>query len=129
MLWDMPRFFLHKGPAFRSFTATYVIMIYAPFDHFEGAKGRCGKLVALKDESVSQGGCHISKGKILGQGHTQKAGGLHAEMVALQDAANQGNVDAKEVVVLKDIYELLERAIDHCRDAGKVVFQIALKYA
>jgi hypothetical protein len=31
--------------------------------------------------------------------------------------------------VLKDIYELLERAIDHCRDAGKVVFQIALKYA
>ena len=37
--------------------------------------------------------------------------------------------DAKEVVVLKDIYELLERAIDHCRDAGKVVFQIALKYA
>ena len=38
-------------------------------------------------------------------------------------------MDAKEVVILKDIYELLERAIDHCRDAGKVVFQIALKYA
>lgn len=38
-------------------------------------------------------GCVIvnSQGKILGQGHTQKAGGLHAEMVALQDAANQGN--------------------------------------
>ncbi len=38
-------------------------------------------------------GCIIvnDQGKILGQGHTQKAGGLHAEMVALQDAANQGN--------------------------------------
>ena len=38
-------------------------------------------------------GCVIvnDQGKILGQGHTQKAGGLHAEMVALQDAANQGN--------------------------------------
>ena len=50
-------------------------------------------------------------------------------MVGLIRDLYQGNVDAKEVVVLKDIYELLERAIDHCRDAGKVVFQIALKYA
>ena len=50
-------------------------------------------------------------------------------MVGLLRDLYQGNVDAKEVVVLKDIYELLERAIDHCRDAGKVVFQIALKYA
>ena len=38
-------------------------------------------------------GCIIvnGQGKILGQGHTQKAGGLHSEMLALQDAANQGN--------------------------------------
>ena len=38
-------------------------------------------------------GCVIvnGQGKILGQGHTQKAGGLHAERVALQDAADQGN--------------------------------------
>ncbi|PHX58078.1 MAG: phosphate transport regulator [Opitutia bacterium] len=50
-------------------------------------------------------------------------------MVGLLRDLYQGNVDAKEVVILKDIYELLERAIDHCRDAGKVVFQIALKYA
>jgi len=41
----------------------------------------------------------------------------------------QGNVDAKEVLILSDIYELLERDIDLCRDAGKVVFQVALKYA
>ena len=50
-------------------------------------------------------------------------------MVGLLRDLYQGNVDAKEVVILKDIYELLERAIDHCRDAGKVVFQIALKYS
>ena len=38
-------------------------------------------------------GCVIvnSQGKILGQGHTQKVGGMHAEKVALQDALNQGN--------------------------------------
>ncbi len=50
-------------------------------------------------------------------------------MVGLLRDLYQGAVDAKEVVILKDIYELLERAIDHCRDAGKVVFQIALKYS
>lgn len=50
-------------------------------------------------------------------------------MVGLLRDLYQGNVDPKEVVILKDIYELLERAIDHCRDAGKVVFQIALKYS
>ena len=50
-------------------------------------------------------------------------------MVGLLRDLYQGNVDAKEVVILKDIYELLERAIDHCRDAGKVVFQITLKYS
>ena len=48
-------------------------------------------------------------------------------MVGLLKDLFQGNVDAKEVIVLKDIYELLERDIDCCRDAGKVIFQVALK--
>ncbi len=38
-------------------------------------------------------GCVIvnAQGQILGQGHTQRAGGAHAEIVALQDAANRGH--------------------------------------
>jgi uncharacterized protein Yka (UPF0111/DUF47 family) len=32
-----------------------------------------------------------------------------------------------ELVILRDLYELLEKAIDRCRDAGKVVFHIVLK--
>lgn len=50
-------------------------------------------------------------------------------MIGLLKDLYQGNVEAKEVIILKDIYELLEAAIDLCRDAGKVVFQTALKYA
>lgn len=38
-----------------------------------------------------------------------------------------GERDAKEVIILKDLFELLERAIDRCRDAGNTVFQIVLK--
>ncbi len=39
----------------------------------------------------------------------------------------QGEREAKEVIILKDVFELLERAIDRCRDAGNTVFQIVLK--
>ena len=39
------------------------------------------------------------------------------------------DTDARNTVFLKDIYELLEKAIDRCRDAGNVIFQIVLKYS
>lgn len=50
-------------------------------------------------------------------------------MVSLLRDLYQDNVAAKEVIILRDMYELLEDTIDHCRDAAKVVFQVALKYS
>jgi len=38
-------------------------------------------------------------------------------------------IEPLEVIILKDLYELLEKAIDRCRDAGNVVFQVVLKYS
>jgi uncharacterized protein Yka (UPF0111/DUF47 family) len=38
-----------------------------------------------------------------------------------------GRYDALQMIVLRDLYELLEKVIDRCRDAGNVIFQIALK--
>ncbi len=35
--------------------------------------------------------------------------------------------DAARLMVRKDLYELLEKAIDRCRDAGNVIYHIALK--
>lgn len=40
-----------------------------------------------------------------------------------------GESDARLVVFWKDLYELLEKGIDRCRDAGYVVFHVALKYS
>lgn len=37
------------------------------------------------------------------------------------------DTDARQVVFWKDIFELLEKGIDRCRDAGSVVFHIVLK--
>lgn len=38
-----------------------------------------------------------------------------------------GQYDTLRLIVLRDLYELLEKVIDRCRDAGNVIFQIALK--
>jgi len=35
--------------------------------------------------------------------------------------------DPVKLLLRKDLFELLEKAIDRCRDAGNVIFQIALK--
>ena len=48
-------------------------------------------------------------------------------MNELLRALYHGSADARAVVFWKDIYELLEKAIDRCRDAGYVVFHVALK--
>ena len=50
-------------------------------------------------------------------------------MVELLRDLFQGSVEAKEVIILKDLYELLGKVVDRCRDAGNVVFQVVLKYS
>src|SRR6476619_431236 len=41
----------------------------------------------------------------------------------------QGNYDAKHIIFLRDLYELLEKVIDRCRDAGNVIMQVVLKHS
>jgi uncharacterized protein len=40
-----------------------------------------------------------------------------------------GRHEPHKVIALKDLYELLEKVIDRCRDAGNMVVQIFLKHA
>jgi uncharacterized protein Yka (UPF0111/DUF47 family) len=48
-------------------------------------------------------------------------------MLQLFKELYSGKHDALKVVMVKDLYELMEKVIDRCRDAGNVVVQIALK--
>ncbi len=41
----------------------------------------------------------------------------------------RGDYSSIRIVILKDLYELLERIFDRCRDLGNVVFQIVLKHS
>ena len=38
-----------------------------------------------------------------------------------------GKYDALRTIVIRDVYELMEKVVDHCHDAGNVVMQIVLK--
>ena len=40
-----------------------------------------------------------------------------------------GNYEPKQTIFLRDLYELLEKVIDRCRDAGNIILQMVLKYS
>jgi uncharacterized protein len=40
-----------------------------------------------------------------------------------------GRHDPLRVIIAVDLFDILERAIDRCRDAGNVIFQVVLKYS
>ncbi len=48
-------------------------------------------------------------------------------MLVLYKDLYSGKYKAVEILALKDLYELLERAIDRCRTAGNIISQIVLK--
>lgn len=48
-------------------------------------------------------------------------------MIELLQRLYKADPDPVRVVALKDLYDLLEKVIDRCRDAGNVIVQIVLK--
>ena len=50
-------------------------------------------------------------------------------MLGLLKDLYHGPYDAKETMILQELFEMAEKAVDRCRDAGNVVFQIVLKYS
>jgi uncharacterized protein Yka (UPF0111/DUF47 family) len=50
-------------------------------------------------------------------------------MMSLYKDLFDGRHEPLQVIALKDLYELLEKVIDRCRDAGNVIAHIALKHS
>ena len=50
-------------------------------------------------------------------------------MIDLLKGLYQGESEARVIIAWKDVYDLLEKAVDRCRDAGFVVFHVVLKNA
>jgi len=41
----------------------------------------------------------------------------------------RGEYKTKQVIFLRDLFELMEKVVDRCRDAGNIVLEVALKYS
>jgi len=52
-----------------------------------------------------------------------------SHMMSLYKDLFNGKHEPLQVIALKDLYELLEKVIDRCRDAGNIIAHIALKHS
>lgn len=78
--------------------------------------------------------------RTLGSGRIAEAKEANAKLQQIEGEADKlmlkclreiysGKMDVTKVLILRDLYELLEKVIDRCRDAGNVVMHIVLKNA
>jgi uncharacterized protein Yka (UPF0111/DUF47 family) len=72
-------------------------------------------------------GVHLEKVKALNDQLQVLEGEADKLIVELLRNLYSGQHDALKVVFLKDLFELLEKVADRCRDAGNVITHIALK--
>ncbi|MBI3851144.1 MAG: DUF47 family protein [Verrucomicrobia bacterium] len=72
-------------------------------------------------------GANLEKIKSLNDKLQHLEGEADKAIMELLRALFNGQHDPVKVIVLKDLYELLEKVIDRCRDAGNVISHIVLK--
>src|SRR5262245_55982705 len=81
----------------------------------------CGMVKTLRK------GMDLDKMKDLNDKLQYLEGEADRQMVSLYKNLYAGKPDPIQVIVLKDLYELLEKGIDRCRDVGNVLSHIVLK--
>jgi|SRR5664280_2124702 len=72
-------------------------------------------------------GVNLEEIKALNDELQQREGDADKAMLELYRDLFSGKYEPLQVILLKDLYELLEKVIDRCRDAGNVISQIVLK--
>lgn len=70
---------------------------------------------------------HLERVKVLNEKIQQVEGEADKLMIDCLKALYTTEKDAVMVVILKDLYDLMEKVVDRCRDAGNVVAHIVLK--
>jgi uncharacterized protein Yka (UPF0111/DUF47 family) len=83
--------------------------------------------LVLEMVKTLRGGMNLEIIKDLNDKLQYLEGEADKHMMALYKDLFGGNHDPLQVIVLKDLYEILEKIIDRCRDAGNVVAHIVLK--
>ncbi|PTY01106.1 DUF47 family protein [Opitutus sp. ER46] len=76
-----------------------------------------------------RGGTHIEKIREANDRLQYAEGEADKVMLGLLKELYNGPYDAKELVILQELYEMVEQAVDRCRNAGNIVVQIVLKHS
>jgi uncharacterized protein Yka (UPF0111/DUF47 family) len=83
--------------------------------------------VVLEMVKALRGGMNLEKIRDLNDKLQFLEGEADEHMLTLYKDLFGGNYEPVQIILLKDLYELLEKMIDRCRDAGNVVAHIVLK--
>jgi uncharacterized protein Yka (UPF0111/DUF47 family) len=70
---------------------------------------------------------HLEKAKAMNDKLQYIEGEADKLMLELLKDLYSGKYDALRAIVIRDLYELMEKVIDRCRDAGNVVMHVVLK--
>ena len=76
-----------------------------------------------------RGGTHIERIREANDRLQFAEGEADKVMLTLLKDLYQGPYEAKELVILQVLYEMVEQAVDRCRNAGNIVVQIVLKHS
>jgi uncharacterized protein Yka (UPF0111/DUF47 family) len=76
-----------------------------------------------------RGGTHIEKIREANDRLQYAEGEADKVMLTLLKDLYNGPYEAKELVILQVLYEMVEQAVDRCRNAGNIVVQIVLKHS
>ena len=96
------------------------------------------KHVRLLEAATNQVTEMVKELRELGAGRLDRIKGMNARLQEIEGKGDElilealqelwsGRHETTKVIVLKDLYELLEKVIDRCRDVGKAVTHIMLK--
>lgn len=96
---------------------------------------RQAELLNLASEAVEfmvkelRGGTSIEKVREANDRLQFAEGEADKVMLGLLKELYHGPYEAKELVILQELYEMVEQAVDRCRNAGNIVVQIVLKHS
>jgi uncharacterized protein Yka (UPF0111/DUF47 family) len=76
-----------------------------------------------------RGGTHIEKIREANDRLQFAEGEADKVMLVQLKELYHGPYEAKELVILQELYEMVEQAVDRCRNAGNIVVQIVLKHS
>jgi len=76
-----------------------------------------------------RGGTNIEKIREANDRLQYAEGEADKVMLTLLKDLYHGSYEPKELVILQELYEMVEQAVDRCRNAGNIVVQIVLKHS